>query len=501
MNKANPVLSGVLLTLITTLAIQGPRAAVGAEPSSVNPLQSLSEVQHLAPTPTTRVIRGWKTLNGSKVLFVETHGLPLLDVAVSFAAGSRYDDEQPGLAAMTLSLLNEGSEGKDVDAILTAFDSLGVQLGNGIDRDHGFVSLRSLSDETIRTPALQLLSEVLSKPSFTGDAIRRVKSEILDRQMRQDVAFDTWVSHRLAPPLYPRHPYAQPLYGTRESLGKITAEQLRDFHNQAYSAGNAIIVLVGDISLEQAQIISVKISDALPKGPALPQTASAQPEDSLVGTTHIERPTTLVHLDFAQIAPPRQHPDYVALYVASLIFGGGFDSRLMHALRERHGVTYSAQAQLKNWQARGPFHISLSTPPEYREAVIRRVKRMLEQLLEEGPTEQELQNIKLSLRGDMALDGASNADILQALLVIARHDLPLSLTHYAEQAQRLTREMIKAALNAHFAADSWVVTSTGPSVTQQALPDLQVQGPSCQVRALDASNTRIDPPSRLSNNG
>jgi len=484
MNKTHPVLSNALLALLATLAIPGPMASAGAERSTVNPLQSLSEVQHLAPTPTTRVIRGWKTLSGTKVLFVETHGLPLLDVAVSFAAGSRYDGEQPGLAAMALSLLNEGSEGKDVDTILSAFDSLGVKIGNGIDRDHGYFTLRSLSDETIRTPALQLLSEVLSKPSFTRDAIRRVKSEILDRQMRQDAAFDTWVNHRFQPPLYPRHPYAQPLYGTRESIGKITTDQLRDFHNKAYSAGNAIIVLVGDLSLEQAQSISVKLSDALPKGPALPPTANPRPEDSLVGTTHIERPTTQVHLDFAQIAAPRNHPDYVALYVASLIFGGGFDSRLMKALREQHGVTYSAEAQLKNWQARGPFHINLSTPPEYREAVIRRVKRMFEQLLKDGPTEQELQNIKLSLRGDMALNGASNADILQALLVIARHDLPLSLTDYAEQAQQLTREMIKAALNKHFDANHWVVTSTGPSVAQQALPDLQVRGPTCQPRAL-----------------
>ena len=484
MNKTHPVLSNALLALLATLAIPGPMASAGAERSTVNPLQSLSEVQHLAPTPTTRVIRGWKTLSGTKVLFVETHGLPLLDVAVSFAAGSRYDGEQPGLAAMALSLLNEGSEGKDVDTILSAFDSLGVKIGNGIDRDHGYFTLRSLSDETIRTPALQLLSEVLSKPSFTRDAIRRVKSEILDRQMRQDAAFDTWVNHRFQPPLYPRHPYAQPLYGTRESIGKITTDQLRDFHNKAYSAGNAIIVLVGDLSLEQAQSISVKLSDALPKGPALPPTANPRPDDSLVGTTHIERSSTLVHLDFAQIAAPRNHPDYVALYVASLIFGGGFDSRLMKVLREQHGVTYSAEAQLKNWQARGPFHINLSTPPEYREAVIRRVKRMFEQLLKDGPTEQELQNIKLSLRGDMALNGASNADILQALLVIARHDLPLSLTDYAEQAQQLTREMIKAALNAHFDANSWVVTSTGPSVAQQALPDLQVQGPTCLPHAL-----------------
>ena len=480
MNKAHTVLSSGLLVLLATLSMPGARASADSELSNLPPLQSLSKIQHLTPIPSTHVVRGWKTLNGTKVLFVETHDLPLLDVAVSFAAGSRYDGKQPGLAAMTLSLLNEGTDGKDVDAIMTTFDSLGVDVSNAITRDHAQFTLRSLSDEAIRTPALQLLSDVLSKPSFTSDAIRRVKSEALDQQMRRDVAFDSWVSHRFPPLLYSRHPYARPLYGTRESIEQITVDQLRIFHNKAYSAGNGVILLVGDLSLEQAQTISVKISDALPKGPALPQTASARREDSIVGTTHIEYPSLQVHLDLAQIAVPRHHPDYIALYVASLIFGGGFDSRLMQTLREQHGVTYSAVAQLSNWQARGPFHINLSTPPEYRDAAIQRIKWMFEQFLREGPTEQELQNIKQSLRGDMALDGASNADILQALLLIARHDLPLSLTDYAEQAQRLTRETIRTALNTHFDADSWVVTSTGPTVTQRALPELRSQRPSCQ---------------------
>ncbi|WP_191489424.1 M16 family metallopeptidase [Pseudomonas sp. FEN] len=486
MNKGHRILSSTLLTLLASLSSPGAKVLASTDGSTVKPLQSLSAVLHLPPTPATRVVRGWKTLSGSKVLFVETHGLPLIDVAVSFAAGSRYDGDRHGLAVMVLSLLNEGSDGKDVDAIMTAFDSLGVKIGNGINRDHGFFTLRSLSDETVRTPALQLFSEVLGKPSFTPDAIRRVKSETLDRQLRQDNALDTWISHRAPPLLYSRHPYAQPLYGTRESIARITVDQLRAFHGEAYSAGNAVILLVGDLSVAQAQTISVNISDALPKGPALPPPANASRHDSVIGITHIERPTSLVQLDLAQIAPSRHHPDYVALYVASLIFGGGFDSRLMKELREQHGITYSASSQLTNWQGQGPFHINLSTPPEYSEAVIQRVKLMFEQFLKDGPTEQELQNVKQSMQGDMALDGASNADILQALLVIARHDLPLSLTDFAEQAQRLTRETIKAALNAHFDANGWVVTSAGPSVPQKTLPDVQTQGPSCQAGRLPA---------------
>ncbi|NWD47633.1 M16 family metallopeptidase [Pseudomonas gingeri] len=479
MSKRPPVLSSIVLALFAGLAIPDAQAS-----TTVDPLQSLGDVRDLVPVPSPLPVRGWKTLNGTKVLFVETHGLPLIDVAVSFAAGSRHDGDHHGLAAMTLSLLNEGTQDKDVDTIMSAFDSLGAQITNGIDRDHAYFTLRSLSDEAVRLPALQLLSEILSKPSFTMDAIRRVKSELLDQQLRQDSALSSGISHRFPPSLYPRHPYGQPLYGTRDSIAQITVEQLRAFHQKTYSAGNTVILLVGDLSEEQAQRLSVQISDALPKGPALPPTASAERRDSIVGKTHLERPTTLVQLDLAQIAPPRRHPDYVALHVASLIFGGGFDNRLMKELREQHGITYSVSSQLTDWQAHGPFHISLAIPPQYSDAVLQRVRQMFAAFLRDGPTEQELQSIKQSMRGEMALRGASNADILQALILIGRHDLPLSLTDFAEQAQRLTRERIKAALNSHFDAQGWVVTSAGPTVTQQPLPEARPQATSCQPGPL-----------------
>ncbi|AMB84095.1 hypothetical protein AWM79_01750 [Pseudomonas agarici] len=489
MSKYYRALLNAVLALLVGLSL----LATQVHATTVAPLQSLGDLDHQTPTPYSLPVRGWKTLNGTKVLFVQTHGLPLIDVAVSFAAGSRHDGDRHGLAAMTLSLLNEGSQGKDVSTIMTAFDSLGATITNGVDRDHAFFTLRSLSDAAVRTPALQLLAEILSKPSFTADAIRRVKSELIDQQMRQDEALSSGISHRFAPSLYPRHPYSQPLYGTRESIAQITAEQLRAFHQKAYSAGNAIILLVGDLSEEQAQVISVKISDALPKGPALPQQANADRRDSIIGATHLERPTTLLQLDLAQIAPPRQHPDYVALHVASLIFGGGFDNRLMQALREQHGITYAVSSQLTDWQAHGPFHINLAIPPQYSDAVLQRVKQMFAAFLRDGPTEQELQSIKQSMRGNMVLSGTSNADILQELILIGRHGLPLSLTDFAEQAQRLTRERIKAALNSHFDANGWVVTTSGPTVPQQPLPAARPAQTSCQPTPLPADKKLQQP--------
>ena len=51
-------------------------------------------------------IQQWQTASGARALFVETHDLPMLDVAVDFPAGSSRDTrEKSGLAALTLRML------------------------------------------------------------------------------------------------------------------------------------------------------------------------------------------------------------------------------------------------------------------------------------------------------------------------------------------------------------------------------------------------------------
>jgi hypothetical protein len=160
MDKLKDLINGLILTGML-LSAQAPAAAITAPQKPV--LQSLNEPQ----TPAIHrslSIKGYKTLSGTKILFIRTPGLPMFDVLVSFAAGSAHTPHQPGLAAVTFSLLNEGVTGKDVNAIQATFDDLGARMGMDIDQDRTHFSLRSLSDESRRTPALELFAQVLGMP-------------------------------------------------------------------------------------------------------------------------------------------------------------------------------------------------------------------------------------------------------------------------------------------------------------------------------------------------
>jgi zinc protease len=91
-------------------------------------------------------IQHWQSPSGAKVLFVEDHDIPMLDVEVSFQAGSSFDAaEKSGVAGMTHQLLDAGSEGLSEDEISRGMADVGAEFGGDFDPDRSGISLRTLS--------------------------------------------------------------------------------------------------------------------------------------------------------------------------------------------------------------------------------------------------------------------------------------------------------------------------------------------------------------------
>src|SRR5271166_5982303 len=89
-------------------------------------------------------IQHWQAASGARVYFVEDHDLPMLDVAVDFAAGSGFDTaEKSGVAGLTLGLLDLGAEGLSEDDISRNMADIGAQMGDRFEPDRAGVSLRT----------------------------------------------------------------------------------------------------------------------------------------------------------------------------------------------------------------------------------------------------------------------------------------------------------------------------------------------------------------------
>jgi len=464
-------LAVLALLAILALVINRPEQADSPPEAVVSTtIESLAELNGQAPSRRNLEIQTWQTAEGAKVLFVEARELPMLDLRLTFAAGSSQDEGVQGVAMLTNAMLNEGVPGKDVGAIAAGFENLGAVFGNGAYRDMAVTSLRSLSAADKREPALQLFNQVIGQPTFPEDALARIKNQLLAGFEYQKQNPGKLASLQVFERLYGEHPYAHPSEGNEQSVPVINREQLQAFHAKAYAAGNAVIALVGDLSRAEAEALTAEVSAALPQGPALP--IIAQPDAPQAGASHIEFPSNQTHLMIAQLGIDRRDPDYAALYLGNQIFGGGgFGTRLMTEVREKRGLTYGVYSGFSAMQARGPFMINLQTRADLSAGTLQLIKDMLRDYLASGPSQEELDNAKRELAGSFPLSTASNAAIVGQLGSMGFYDLPLShLEDFMREVQALSVEQVKAAMAKHLDPDALIIVSAGPTVEQKELP-------------------------------
>jgi zinc protease len=174
-----------LLTLCTALLLSGIAAA--------NP-----DIQH------------WQTGNGAQVFFVPAPELPMVDIQVTFNAGSARDGDRAGLAMLTNGMLEEGAGSLNADAIAEQFDRLGAKTSFDSLRDMATASLRSLTDEKLLQPAAKTFALLLREPSFPDAALERVRKQMLVGLRHESQSPESIGSRAFYQAIYGSHPYAPP---------------------------------------------------------------------------------------------------------------------------------------------------------------------------------------------------------------------------------------------------------------------------------------------------
>ena len=434
-------------------------------------ISSLAALSKQDPLTRELDIQQWQTSAGTKVLFMAAPELPMFDLRLTFAAGSSKDQQAYGLAGLTNAMLNEGTGTLDAGEIAARFEDLGAQFSSGSYRDMAVVTLRSLNDPKLSAPALELFSTVIAQPSFPADSLARIKNQLLASFEYQKQDPGTLASLELFEKLYGDHPYATPSSGTAESIPVMTRQQLQDFHRTYYTASNAQIALVGDLTLEQAKAISEQVSSGLPTGAAAATAPKPSPSDA--SKTHIEFPSTQTQILLAQLAVQRGDPDYPALFLGNQILGGGgFGTRLMEEVREKRGLTYGIYSSLSPMQATGPFMINVKTRAELSEVTLELVQDLLREYIANGPTEAELANAKRESLGSFPLSAASNSAIVGQLAAIGFYDMPLTwISDFMQDLQQLSVADVHDAFKRHLDPEQLVIVTAGPTVEQLPLPE------------------------------
>ncbi|MEA2525276.1 MAG: zinc protease [Thermomicrobiales bacterium] len=398
--------------------------------------------------------------NGVVVLGQVQAGDPAASIRIRLEAGAMLDPiTQPGLAAFTARTLTRGTPMVSFEEFNETTDRLGATVSIDAGRNFVEVQVRCLQEDV---PALlDLVAEVLRRPTFPEEEVEKVRQELITSVKEQDNDTRTTADRLLRQLIYPEgHPYRHRTLGEVESLASVTRDDLAAFHRRHYGPFVMVIAAVGGIESFSEFVEEVDRRFADWTAEATPPGLPAPPTE-LVGLSDTAKIAGKSQADLAigALTVPRTSPDYYPLEMGNLILGRlGLMGRLGANVRDKQGLAYYAYSAIESGRQASLWAARAGVDPANVDRAHAGVIAELRRLREEPVTEDELADGKSYLTGSLPIALETNDGVAATLLAIEYYDLGLDyLDRYPDIINAITREEVLAATRNHLDPDRLAV--------------------------------------------
>ncbi|HEX6369124.1 MAG TPA: pitrilysin family protein [Longimicrobium sp.] len=269
--------------------------------------------------------------NGLRVVYHVDRSSPVVAVDIWYNVGSKH--EQPGrtgFAHLFEHMMFKGSRNVADGQHFALLEEAGARSGSDIngttswDRTNYFEQLPSNRLELalwMEADRMGTLTETVTPEKLEN------QREVVKNERRQGVdnqPYGTWTENMLARLFPPEHPYHHPVIGSMEDLTAATADDVNAFFRTYYAPNNAVLVVAGDMDVDQAKQLVRRHFGDIPRGPQPPPLRSME-LPALIGRAQREvvqdanAPAPAVYVGFR--VPPARDPRGNAVSLLSSALG------------------------------------------------------------------------------------------------------------------------------------------------------------------------------------
>lgn len=416
-----------------------------------------------------------KTLaNGLRVIVVPKHDIPLVAARLMVKTGAAADPAgKEGLAALTATVLTQGTKTRTAEQIARGVEALGATLDAGASWDSSSINISVMPSNLRR--ALGYVADVARNATFAKDELERERAQAIDAlqvELQQPRSLAAVAASRL---IFGAAPYGHNLGGTPASLAKIAPADLVRFHAAHYRPDNAVFVIAGDIRPEAAFTLAQDTFGSWKRGGATRPAAVRVQEPPKPRVVVIDMPEAgQAGVVVGRRGIRRTDPAYMQALVANAVLGGGYSSRLNQEIRIRRGLSYGAGSAFDVRADAGPFTARTETKNESAAEVVGIMVGEMSQLSAADVPETELTPRKASLIGDFAMSLETTAGIVNRISALALYGLPLSdINRYISGVQAVTAADVRRFATANLSGKDVNVVVVGDA--RQFLEPLKKQ--------------------------
>jgi zinc protease len=367
-----------------------------------------------------------KLKNGLTLVLEEDHKLPTVDFTMWIRPGQLADPQDlPGVASFTAGMLREGTAGRTSARIANEVESLGASL-EATSRFGGSYTIASASGlVSDASKILDLMSDIVLHPSFPADELTKFKQ-----------SENATLEQRLANPTFlAQQSFRKVIYGdtpmaiasaTKESIEKISTDDLKHYHDKHYVPGNAILGVTGDF---KAAVMRAAIEKYFGDWSGAPEAAEQFPGSVAPQATKItlvDRPGSVQTVIFGgDRGIRRTDPEYYGLVVMNQIVGGGPQARLFLDLREEHSLTYGAYSRFSADIYPGDWFAFSPVRSEVTGDAMDRFIYQFKKINNEPASPSELDDAHRAIIANFALSLEQPSQIVNDWLTVQYYGLPV----------------------------------------------------------------------------
>ncbi len=269
--------------------------------------------------------------NGLKVIVHQDKSTPIVAFNLLYDVGARDEDpSRTGFAHLFEHLMFGGSVN------IADYDEV-VEKSGG--QNNAFTS-NDITNYYITLPkdnleqAFRLESDRMLSLAFTPKSLE-VQRQVVIEEFKQNYLNQPYGDvHLLLRPLaYKKHPYQWATIGKEVShIEEATMEEVKAFFYKHYAPNNAILVVAGDVELEEVKRLSEKWFAPIERRDVSKRNLPKEPRQEQARTLTVERevPVDIIYKAFHMCA--RKDPNYFATDLISDVLSRGNSSRLYKSL-------------------------------------------------------------------------------------------------------------------------------------------------------------------------
>ncbi|MCC6701192.1 MAG: insulinase family protein [Fluviicola sp.] len=443
-----------LLTLVALTAITG---VYGQLDRSVKPAAGTAPVINIKDSEV------FKTANGITVVLSENHKLPRVSFNMVMGSSPRIEGNKAGVNQLMGQLIMSGTKTKEKDALDKEIDYMGATL----TADGNSVYLSCLTKHMDK--GLALMKDILINPAFPESEFTRIKKQAESGLISAKASPEEMAGNAERKINFPGHPNSDVM--NEATLASIKLEDIIANYNQVFTPSGAYLVIVGDITKENAQKL-VEQNFGSWKGGAVYKEdygIGLQPKGNRV--IFVNKPGA-VQSNISITFPFEMRPgdqNQIPLNVLNSIFGGGaFGARLMQNLREDKAYTYGCYSDLQVTRDGSWLSTNGSFRNDVTDSAITQLLYEFKRITEGYVTDEELNLAKSSMAGGFARSLESPQTIARFALNIIRNNLPADYyKNYLKRLDAVTKDDVLTMAQKYFGNGYNIVVVGNESVLEK----------------------------------